>query len=840
MAELGTKLDVILEAIRRSEDYLLQKNRRINEVQEQTADQRSQVLEIEKEISQLEEQQQVCRFQLLTLETQLNSDLLLKAKLEDQAKQIEEKAELEYQNLESEEASREEKTDLLAKAAMKFNARVRLDNKDIPARREAIKLEQQQLELEKTQLLCEIKVLEDNKREEESLQQKTQQLETIVYELEKSVSTMKSDLMNQLALAHHERDRLLDPNRPSIKRLTSEIESGKEEGEYLESALKAMQKEHQELSKLLWVRENPPPSRPAGIVEPWSRPQQKPYTTISPRQHQYRFKARSSGNFRSSDAEASAELTQDVSWSAAGNSAGVSQDVSWSAAGNSAGVSQDVSWSAAGNSAGVSQDVSWSAAGNSAGVSQDVSWSAAGNSAGVSQDVSWSAAGNSAGVSQDVSWSAAGNSAGVSQDVSWSAAGNSAGVSQDVSWSAAGNSKSAESQEVDWSQMEDLDWSSLSAEGPKSVETSATKVPAPGTTRAKNVSSARSEKRVEIRPTRGEPTPSTPRTFTRNPPPPTPQPQVESRSNLPLHLLGHFMCVNIIRKDSDEESGNESPVHEEHARDTEASSASVETSTVPTEVSSVPCLKSSSATASSQSVFDLSSPAARVKEPTLSNPQESVNENSSKGLPASEMLPPDNNPEGRQGVPEQSTLSDDAFAFAPGWASMSVSHAEEDTSRPSTFQYSGSESSSERNTEGNTGKLHFKFKKTTVVHVQDYQEEQTPESSRQPYQRYDYRNQRRQGNIPRTPYSSSSHSSYGHQSRSYHHSNYRSREPNTESSRNYHQNSSDSRGNEYAKPQAQKDFATPNRYSHWKNQGGRKIRFSDKDELLGTPQNTGS
>ncbi|XP_047475559.1 microtubule-associated tumor suppressor candidate 2-like [Penaeus chinensis] len=55
--------------------------------------------------------------------------------------------------------------------------------------------------------------------------------------------------------------------------------------------------------------------------------------------------------------------------------------------------------------------------------------------------------------------------------------------------------------------------------------------------------------------------PSTPRTFTRNPPPLTLQPQTNISSTLPLHLLGHFNIIGNANQDNQEECNSREDSH---------------------------------------------------------------------------------------------------------------------------------------------------------------------------------------------------------------------------------------------------------------------------------------
>lgn len=753
MNEVGSKLDVILEGIRQSEDYLLQKKRKINQVEEKIALQCTVGAKVKKEISQLQEELKATKLQLYTLEEQLDTDLLLHHRFLHHIKLNDSELEDQLQSLESEEMSREEMVEDFVKKAAEFHNQVRLDNPQIPNRKKAIKQEHQHLHLEETRLLCEIKVLEDNKKEEESLEKTKQELQPLIHELQRFVNDWEPDLRNQLMLAHHERDQLMDPNSQPIKRLTSEISSRQEEGEYLNSALLAMQKERFELAMALRLKEMGLPLPRIEVAKTQIHPQQNQHSTITSQKQQCSYK--SSGSSVSNAANTSGSASTSRNFSGAG--------------------------------------------------SLDNDWSQL-------EDLDWSS------LDADMPRLA---DTGVAK-------ASKIGSTQSKDTSNGGSRKTldAGSQFTDLSELESLDWNSLSANVPKSTDTSVIKVSKSSSTQSEGISIAGSRKTLGISGSHPRPTPSTPLTFTRNPPPSTPQTEVESCPKLPLHLLGHFRCVSRDKEESDETSGDESSA-QKNPKVTQVSSAgrTVEASTsAAAKVSSAPYTQSVSATAGSYSSYlsKRSSLTAHAQKPTPSH-QESVtaiDKNSNSGS-ASMMPPPENRSSDKSSGEVKSDVFDQSldniYSFAPGWASMSMSDTD------------GKTESKMQN--DNTGKIYYKFKKTTFMSVQDFHEEKSSDSSRQLYQRRS--SSYSQGEASHSNLYSSW-SSWNHQPRPPHRYSFKQ----SDQQRSNFQQPTNSQGNFTKTTRAENHYSVSDKNSDGWHQGERKIRFSDHTELLGTPQDS--
>ncbi|XP_071548870.1 uncharacterized protein [Panulirus ornatus] len=291
MDDVGTKLDVILEGIRQSEDHLLERKRRIHEVQEHLNGNRKEVEKLERESNQLENELVAARQQMASLETQLLINNQQKLDLEEQAGVIEIQVEDKQKSLELMEHTGEEVREKLLVEVKRFHNQVRLDNPDILARRDAIRHEQQHLALEETRLTCEIKVLQDNRTELESLQAEKCKYEMNIFELQKGMANREADLKKQLFAAQHERDQLTDPKCPSIKRLTQELKCVQEEGEYLNLAILGMESEHQKLCQELSTKGDAQHSHPSGTGERlfWSRRQLQNF--VSQKQYPWNFRS---------------------------------------------------------------------------------------------------------------------------------------------------------------------------------------------------------------------------------------------------------------------------------------------------------------------------------------------------------------------------------------------------------------------------------------------------------------------------------------------------------------------------------------------------------------------
>ncbi|KAK4308569.1 hypothetical protein Pmani_019745 [Petrolisthes manimaculis] len=197
----------------------------------------------------LEDELSVSRTKLASLETELMSERLLVENSEVNSKSLEAKVEAALNDLNEGRKAARSVTDGLVSVVAKFHDSLKLANSEVPARMAAIVQDRQQLELEETRLQCELKVLKDAEEEAEQLEKEKLQLQELNKELRNGMMMREQDLKKQLEDAQYERDRLESSCSDQITTMSCELASMTEEGEYLESALAAMKKEHSDLSR---------------------------------------------------------------------------------------------------------------------------------------------------------------------------------------------------------------------------------------------------------------------------------------------------------------------------------------------------------------------------------------------------------------------------------------------------------------------------------------------------------------------------------------------------------------------------------------------------------------
>nr|XP_027235428.1 uncharacterized protein LOC113826746 [Penaeus vannamei] len=208
--------------------------------------------------------------------------------------------------------------------------------------------------------------------------------------------------------------------------------------------------------------------------------------------------------------------------------------------------------------------------------------------------------------------------------------------------------------------------------------------------------------------------PSTPRTFTRNPPPPTPQPQTNISSKLPLHMLGHFSIIKKINHDNQEECDS----REGSPKTTTNSSEPVDTSFEP----NISAAKEANQGIDSPEYVptDIQKPETTNAEMSKTKPQsyeETANFKDTEQIP---FLVSD---EGSAWV-EAPELGSEGYDTAPSWTSMSYSNQPRAEER-------GSYSSQDQRS-----KIHFKYQKKTVLCMENPDYERMNKSKR--YKSYSF------------------------------------------------------------------------------------------------------
>ncbi|KAK3874718.1 hypothetical protein Pcinc_020373 [Petrolisthes cinctipes] len=198
---------------------------------------------------ELEDELSVSRTKLASLETELMSERLLVGDSEANNKSLEAKVEAALNDLNEGRKAARSVTDGLVSEVAKFHDCLKLANSEVPARLAAILQDRQQLELEETRRQCELKVLKDTEEEAEQLEKENLQLQELNKELQKGTVMREQNLKKQLDDAQYERDRLASSCSDQINTMSCDLASMKEEGEYLESAMAAMKKEHSDLSR---------------------------------------------------------------------------------------------------------------------------------------------------------------------------------------------------------------------------------------------------------------------------------------------------------------------------------------------------------------------------------------------------------------------------------------------------------------------------------------------------------------------------------------------------------------------------------------------------------------
>ncbi|XP_063614578.1 serine/arginine repetitive matrix protein 4-like isoform X2 [Penaeus indicus] len=209
--------------------------------------------------------------------------------------------------------------------------------------------------------------------------------------------------------------------------------------------------------------------------------------------------------------------------------------------------------------------------------------------------------------------------------------------------------------------------------------------------------------------------PSTPRTFTRNPPPLTPQPQTNISSNLPLHMLGHFSIIGKVNQDNREECNSREDPHKTTKDSSELVDNSFGSNTSETKETNLGIDSPAYVPTDVQNCASSSQPeTTNIEEITKTKPQvyeENANFSDAEQIP---LLVSD---EGSAWVaaPE---MSSDAYNAAPRWASTSSSNQPRAEKRDS---YSS---------QNQRGKLHFKYQKKTVLCMENPDHKRMKESKK--------------------------------------------------------------------------------------------------------------
>ncbi|XP_042874916.1 uncharacterized protein LOC122255041 isoform X2 [Penaeus japonicus] len=206
----------------------------------------------------------------------------------------------------------------------------------------------------------------------------------------------------------------------------------------------------------------------------------------------------------------------------------------------------------------------------------------------------------------------------------------------------------------------------------------------------------------EPRPSTSGVKPSTPRTFTRNPPPPTPQSQTVTSSTLPFHKLGYFKITGkkTYEEQDDCDSGEGSPKTARDSTEPTDDSGAEETASGSTD------LPAYVSTHTQQCASTSKPDNVNAEETTKTNPTSCEKNATFKNAEQIQILASD---EGSPWVPAPE-VSLDAFNIAPGWASMSLNNQ----SRP--------EQKDSYNPQNQRGKLHFRYQKRTLLHVDNPEE----------------------------------------------------------------------------------------------------------------------